>query len=295
MDERNDRNNEVWYSAKQSHLVQPMKFNYATKRVTNFEYQRNTLLGLTAALLILLIIMGLCLLFRSEKVIVLPPEVRREFWVEGNRFSPEYLEEMAVYFLHLALDVNQTTLPCNIDVLSRYADVETGKRNEHNFIFWRPFHMSGFRVKFIPEDPRFVLNTQTIDEIKNLSWYDDNVSIIVNDTVQFADCGANFEYVLCPFCKSDLMEWWGDAMSKAYSNEAGFINLDVITPCCNKNTTLHNLDYDFPQGFYLTMIEMEPRYHQGVIQVPQELHKEIIRQELFRITGINWRIINTHI
>lgn len=92
--------------------------------MTNFEYQRNTLLGLTAALLFLLIIMSLCLFFRNERVILIPPEVRREFWVEGNRFSPEYLEEMAVYFLHLALDVNQTTLPYNIEILSRYADVE---------------------------------------------------------------------------------------------------------------------------------------------------------------------------
>lgn len=92
--------------------------------MTNFEYQRNTLLGLTAALLFLLIIMSLCLFFRNERVILIPPEVRREFWVEGNRFSPEYLEEMAVYFLHLALDVNQTTLPYNTEILSRYADVE---------------------------------------------------------------------------------------------------------------------------------------------------------------------------
>jgi conjugal transfer pilus assembly protein TraE len=110
-----------------------VKFNFATKRVTNFEYQRNTLLGLTAVLLVLLVIMSLCLLFRSERVIVLPPEVRREFWVEGNRFSPEYLEEMAVYFLHLALDVNQTTLPYNTEMLARYSDTETGNylRNKY--------------------------------------------------------------------------------------------------------------------------------------------------------------------
>ena len=110
-----------------------MKFNFANKRVTNFEYQRNTLLGLTASLLVLLVILSSCLLFRRERVIVLPPEVKREFWVEGNRFSPEYLEEMAVYFLHLALDVNQTTLPYNIEMLSRYSDTETGNylRNKY--------------------------------------------------------------------------------------------------------------------------------------------------------------------
>lgn len=102
-----------------------MRFNYATKRMTNFEYQRNMLLGLVAVLLTILIVLSACLFFRSERVIVLPPEVRQEFWVEGNRFSPEYLEEMAVYFLHLALDVNQITLPYNTEILARYSDTET--------------------------------------------------------------------------------------------------------------------------------------------------------------------------
>ncbi len=102
-----------------------MKFNFARKKVTNFEYQRNMLLGLTGVLLLILIMLSACLFLRSERVIVLPPEVRREFWVEGNRFSPEYLEEMAVYFLHLALDVNQTTLPYNTEILSRYSDTKT--------------------------------------------------------------------------------------------------------------------------------------------------------------------------
>lgn len=102
-----------------------MKFNYAVKKMTNFEYQRNMLLKLSGSLLVLLIILSLNLFFRSERIIILPAEVRREFWVEGNRFSPEYLEEMGVYFLHLALDVNETTLPYNMEILSRYADVET--------------------------------------------------------------------------------------------------------------------------------------------------------------------------
>ena len=43
----------------------------------------------------------------------------------GNRFSPEYLEEQAVYMAHLALDINQTSCPYNAEILMRYADAET--------------------------------------------------------------------------------------------------------------------------------------------------------------------------
>lgn len=99
-----------------------MKFHYAIKHMTNYQYQRNVLLGLCSILLILLLLISLSLFMKSERIIVLPPEVRQEFWVEGNRFSPEYLEEMAVYFLHLSLDVNQNTLPYNTEILMRYAD-----------------------------------------------------------------------------------------------------------------------------------------------------------------------------
>jgi type IV conjugative transfer system protein TraE len=102
-----------------------MKFSYAQKKVLNFEYQRNALLGLTAVLLAIVVILSLNLLLRSEKTIILPPEVRREFWAAGNRFSPEYLEEQAVYVIHLALDVNQTNYPYNTEILMRYADSET--------------------------------------------------------------------------------------------------------------------------------------------------------------------------
>lgn len=102
-----------------------MKYNYATKRLTNYEYQRNILLGLNGVLLVLSLILSVCLFFKRERIVVLPPEVRREFWIEGNRFSPEYLEEMAAYFLHLSLDVNQSTLPYNTEILMRYADSST--------------------------------------------------------------------------------------------------------------------------------------------------------------------------
>jgi conjugal transfer pilus assembly protein TraE len=91
------------------------------------------LLGLTTVLLLIIFTMSLYLFFRNERVIVLPPEVRREFWAEGNRFSPEYLEEQAVYMVHLALDVNQTNLPYNTEILMRYADSETCSHLKEKF------------------------------------------------------------------------------------------------------------------------------------------------------------------
>ena len=110
-----------------------------------------------------IVILAIGIVFRGERVILLPPEVRREFWVEGNRFSPEYLEEMAVYFLHLSLDVNQTSLVYNTEILARYADVDTG-----NYL----------RQKFEKDIKKLKQNdASTSFEVQNVTVYPDNNTV----------------------------------------------------------------------------------------------------------------------
>ena len=155
--------------------------------------------------------------------------------------------------------------------------------------------MSDYFIEIIPEDPSYVLGEETIDRINCLTWFEDNVSIIVNETIQFADAGENFERVLCPFCKADLIDWWGGAMDESYSEEKGFTDLDTVTPCCNKETSLNELDYYFPQGFFTTMILMQEVIYQNTSQVPQELHLKEICQELFEVTNVKWRVLRVHI
>lgn len=110
-----------------------MKYSFAAKRMVNFEKQRDVLLILSGVLLICVTLLSIKILFQDEKVITLPPEVRREFWAEGNKFSPEYLEEQAAYMLYLALDVNKATLPYNTEILMRYADAESSETLKMRF------------------------------------------------------------------------------------------------------------------------------------------------------------------
>lgn len=41
----------------------------------------------------------------TEKTIVLPPDIKRSFWVSGASASKEYLEEMAYFYAGLALNI----------------------------------------------------------------------------------------------------------------------------------------------------------------------------------------------
>lgn len=59
-----------------------------------------------------------------EKTIVVPAGFEKSFWVHGDQVSPEYLEQMAVYFAGLALTYNPDNISHQVSHFLRYADPE---------------------------------------------------------------------------------------------------------------------------------------------------------------------------
>jgi len=147
--------------------------------------------------------------------------------------------------------------------------------------------MSDYIIRFIPEDIHINLSENSIKIIEKLDWFENFSKFMFNEKIHFADAGHNFESVKCPLCKADLMEWWGNAMGSAYSDEEGFFDIMATTPCCRMKTSLHNLDYSFPQGFYKIMIEVMP-------ELNSQITPENISNNLLDITGEKWRIIRAH-
>jgi hypothetical protein len=85
--------------------------------------------------------------------------------------------------------------------------------------------MSDYSIRFIPEKINIILSLDELTEIEALNWAGNTLNVIVNNKILFADAGQNFETVNCPYCKSNLMECWGNAMNSAFSEEYGFIDL----------------------------------------------------------------------
>jgi hypothetical protein len=112
--------------------------------------------------------------------------------------------------------------------------------------------MSDDWIQLIPEDPRFIpeptkqkLARQRFAEIAPNA---DEIEIEVFERVEFFDCGANFERVRCPACGLEIpIEWWQDRMDEDYAE--GFKLNTYATPCCGALCTLHELAYEWPQGF----------------------------------------------
>jgi hypothetical protein len=87
----------------------------------------------------------------------------------------------------------------------------------------------------------------------------DDPELHVDDVPAFFDCGSNFENVFCPFCEAVLeSSWWNAAMNRWCEDQR---KLSVETPCCHRETSLNELDYDAPQAFACVGMElMNPGY-----------------------------------
>jgi len=108
----------------------------------------------------------------------------------------------------------------------------------------------------------------------------------VNDKVVFFDCGQNFERILCPSCHAAIsMEWWQERMGDD-CDQHGFRLAKYPTPCCGTACTLHDLVYEWPQGFGRFALDvMNP----GIGRL-----NEAQQRELEKILGAPLRIIYQH-
>jgi hypothetical protein len=91
--------------------------------------------------------------------------------------------------------------------------------------------------------------------------------------------------VFCPFCGTDIMEWWRKPID-AWWHSANRRDLSVVTPCCGRATTLNDLDYDRPQGMACVAISL---MNPGFDLEPEE------RQQVEAALGLPVRIIWEHI
>lgn len=87
--------------------------------------QRNLMTGLALVLLGLNALQVIHPLFRADRVVLVPFDLKREVWVERNRISASYLEEMALMFAGLILENSPGSAPYKRDIVLRHTDPRT--------------------------------------------------------------------------------------------------------------------------------------------------------------------------
>lgn len=57
----------------------------------------------------------------NQRVVIVPPEIEKSFWVSGKKVSNEYLEQMAYWFSGLALNITPHVANYQLGLFVKYA------------------------------------------------------------------------------------------------------------------------------------------------------------------------------
>lgn len=102
-----------------------MKLDFLRENIITLISQRKGLLMLTGVFALTNVLLGVALICKSERTILLPPHINKTMWVEGGAVSKEYLEEMGLYMSKILLDLTPTSFSYNHEILLKYATPET--------------------------------------------------------------------------------------------------------------------------------------------------------------------------
>lgn len=101
-----------------------MNFDFFKENILDLRVQRNLLGLLAAALLVNNLILSGAVCFSRERIVLVPPRITKQLWVQGNQVSKEYLTEMGAYMSKLFLDLSPATVFYNHGTLLTYATPE---------------------------------------------------------------------------------------------------------------------------------------------------------------------------
>jgi hypothetical protein len=150
--------------------------------------------------------------------------------------------------------------------------------------------MSDKWILLIPEDPHFVpgvaAQRRACDRLRQIVPDAFEVVAKVSEKVEFFDCGVNFERIVCPACAAEVpIDWWRDRMEEEY--DGGYSLASYAMPCCKAQRTLHELVYEWPQGFGRFALEA---FNPGIGELSDR-----DKYELEAILGTELREIYRHI
>lgn len=84
-----------------------MKLNLYHSKLADTFRQRNNLMLIAMLLLVTVSLQAFVIFYLSgrERVILVPPQLEQSVWIEGNKVSRSYLEQMTLFFSSLALNI----------------------------------------------------------------------------------------------------------------------------------------------------------------------------------------------
>jgi conjugal transfer pilus assembly protein TraE len=92
------------------------------KNMSALMFQRNVFLALSFLLAIALVITASFLFTKSERTIIVPSVIQKEFWVDSKSVSPTYLEQYGYFISQLLLSKSGHSAQAQREILLRHTD-----------------------------------------------------------------------------------------------------------------------------------------------------------------------------
>lgn len=149
-----------------------MNLEIFEKHAAKLFSQRNAAL-VTAGLVALsnVILVG-AYVMKGERTVLVPPQITREFWIEGGEVSKEYLEEMGLWMSTFLLEMNPTTASYKHKVLLKYVAPEVYGPLKAQFLkdedHYKNLQLS---TSFKPQEVNAAKDTMTVEVKGVLSSY----------------------------------------------------------------------------------------------------------------------------
>lgn len=99
-----------------------MKREFLAKNTRYLLFQRNIFAALSCLLAVAIILLSSFLFLKRERIIIAPPVVEKEFWIDGKNISPTYLEQFGYFLSQLLLGKSAHSAPSQRNLLLRHTD-----------------------------------------------------------------------------------------------------------------------------------------------------------------------------
>lgn len=99
-----------------------MNHAFREKTLASLSYQRNIYAAIAVALSVGTIILSVFLFWKTERIVIVPAVIEREFWVDGSSVSSTYLEQFGVYLGQLILGKTPKSAASQRTLILRHTD-----------------------------------------------------------------------------------------------------------------------------------------------------------------------------
>ena len=124
----------------------------------------NFYLRVICLLLSIGMIVNVVFLRGKDRLIIVPPKIEKEFWIEDSKSSEAYLEQMGVFFATLAGNMSPANAEYNAKLLSSYLDASSfGDIKNEITAQAAYFKKNNISQSFFPKGTKIDINTGRVE------------------------------------------------------------------------------------------------------------------------------------